>query len=73
MVSNVLFFSAVAVAIPSPWRHVFTLGGVVAVPLGNYECYYMWRLFKVSYYLASLIAKCDVNSRAATKWGAVSI
>ena len=41
MESNVLFFSAMAVAIPSPQRHVFALAGVVAVPLGNYECYYV--------------------------------
>ena len=68
MVSNVLFFSTVAVAIPS---HLSCGASVVAVPRQRlYECYH---LFESNYYFASLFVACNVNSRAATKWVAASV
>lgn len=61
------------VAIPSPLLCVFALASVVAMPLGNFECFSMRRLFEGSYCFASLFAKCGANSKAATKQGVVSI
>ena len=60
-------------AILSPLLCVFTLVGVIAVPLGDYECFSMRRSFEDAYYSASLFAKCGVNSNGATKQGAASI
>ena len=65
-------FSDVTAAILSPSHCVSALAGVVAIPLGNYECYSVRRLFEGSYCFASLFAKYIVNSRATNKRGAVS-
>ena len=40
-VSNVLFFSTMAMTIPSPLHCVFALAAIVAVPLDHYECHSM--------------------------------
>ena len=70
-VSNVLFFSTMAAAIPSPLHCVFALSVVVTVPLDDYECHSIWRLFWE--WLLFLFAECGINSRAASKQGAAPI
>ena len=66
VVSNVVFCSTVAAFIPSPLRPAFVL---VAMSLMIINAAFI----QGCCYFASLLAKCGVNLRAATKQGAASI